>query len=98
MTKLESNQLFQSIKATIEQARQYVVQNVNTAMVFTYYHIGKAIVEDEQNGRERASYASETLKTLSLRLAQEFGKGYSVDNLEKMRAFFLEYRISETVS
>lgn len=46
-------------------------------MVFTYFHIGKSIVEHEQGGEERASYSLETLKQLSVHLTREYGKGYS---------------------
>ena len=98
MEKSTNNRLLNNIKTYIDEAREFVVQNVNTAMVYTYYHVGKIIVEDEQSGSERASYAKQTLKLLSLKLNQEYGKGYSVDNLEYMRLFYIEYRISETLS
>jgi Uncharacterized conserved protein len=61
-------------------------------MVRTYFEIGRRIVEYEQAGERRAKYARETLKRLSKSLTSEFGKGYSVDNLELMRLFYLEYR------
>jgi hypothetical protein len=74
-------------------------------MIITYFQIGRMIVKDEQQGNERAGYATETLKKLSRFLTGNFGRGYSVDNLQNMRAFFLEYRnygtpysISETLS
>jgi DUF1016 N-terminal domain len=67
-------------------------------MVHTYYEIGRMIVEDEQQGKERAEYGKQVLKELSNRLTAEFGKGFSADNLENMRRFFLAYSISETTS
>jgi predicted nuclease of restriction endonuclease-like (RecB) superfamily len=94
----KTDYLYNAIKREIEEAKKYIIRNVNLAMVHTYYQIGKIIVEDEQGGAERASYAKQTLKHLSLKLNQEFGKGYSVDNLESMRFFYLEYGKSETVS
>ncbi|MEP6677259.1 MAG: PDDEXK nuclease domain-containing protein [Ferruginibacter sp.] len=90
--------LFQSIEALIRQARQQVVRNVNTTMLLTYFEIGRLIVEDEQEGKERAAYAEETLQKLSTDLTKAFGKGYSADNLQNMRKFFLTYSIYETVS
>lgn len=90
--------LFQSIKNLIEQAQQQVVRNVNTTMLFTYFEIGRMIVEDEQKGRKRADYAKETLKNLSLELSATFGRGYSVDNLQYMRKFFLVYSKYATLS
>ncbi|MEZ2336323.1 YhcG family protein [Mucilaginibacter sp. RCC_168] len=98
MKKNQINQLFQSVKELIERSQNQIVRNINSTMVFTYFQIGKMIVEDEQNGKERANYANETLKKLSESLTKDFGRGYSVDNLQNMRAFFIEYRNYETVS
>lgn len=67
-------------------------------MVFTYYEIGKLIVEEEQGGKERAGYGKQLLKGLSEVLIKEFGKGFSVDNLENMRRFYQVYGKSETLS
>ena len=91
--------LFKSISDLIEEARSFAAKQVNTVLVFTYYKIGKRIVEHEQGGEETAVYAQETLKSLSRQLTKEYGKGYSVDNLEKFRKFFIIYRtkISESV-
>jgi predicted nuclease of restriction endonuclease-like (RecB) superfamily len=98
MSKNISDSLFNSIRALIDDARRHTIRNVNAAMVFTYFHIGRLIVEKEQGGKERAVYAKETLKKLSERLIKEFGRGYSVDNLQYMRLFFLEYSNSESLS
>ena len=96
MSQLPSN-LFSSIKQLIENAKSSIVRNINTAMLLTYFEIGKMIIDNEQGGKDRAEYAKETLKNLSQQLTKEFGKGYSVDNLQWMRKFYLMYqnRISE---
>lgn len=60
-------------------------------MVYAYWHIGRIIVEHEQNGSLRAEYGKEVLKNLSDRLTEEFGKGFDVRNLRNMRAFFLTF-------
>jgi predicted nuclease of restriction endonuclease-like (RecB) superfamily len=91
-------QLFSSIKSIIDQSRENIVRKINTTMVLTYFEIGRIITENEQKGKERADYAKEVLKNLSKELIKEFGKGYSVDNLESMRSFYQQYRKSETVS
>jgi len=49
-------------------------------------------VEFEQKGAKRAEYGVELIKELSARLTEEFGKGFSVSNLQLMRRFFLENR------
>lgn len=90
--------LYNSIKSIIELSRENAIRSVNTAMVHAYFEIGYRIVENEQAGEKRAGYAKETLKTLSKALTKEFGRGYSVDNLELMRSFYMEYQKSYTVS
>ena len=60
--------------------------------------IGRIILEHEQKGKERAEYAKKTLIKLSRQLTDEFGKGFSVDNLENMRKFYSVYGKSETLS
>ncbi|MBD0284313.1 MAG: DUF1016 domain-containing protein [Flavisolibacter sp.] len=96
---IKKDSLFQSIKSLIDEARKHVVQNVNTAMVYTYFQIGRMIVEEQQGGKGRAAYAKETITILSEQLTQEYGKGYSTSNLEYCRQFYLTYqnRISQTV-
>lgn len=91
--------LFQSVKTLIEEARKQIVRNVNTTMVFTYFQIGKMIVEERQGGEQRAAYAKETITSLSEQLTAEYGKGYSTSNLEYFRQFYLTYQtsISQTV-
>ena len=83
--------LYDEIKQLIEKARSFIVQNVNTTLVFTNYHIGKMIVEDEQQGSERAKYAEKILGNLSKKLTKEFGKGYTKRNLELMRKFYITF-------
>ena len=90
--------LFSKVAALIELARRTVITTVNLTMVHTYFEIGRMIVEDEQQGEERAKYGKAILKELSKNLAERFGKGFSVDNLQNMRQFYLTYSIYETVS
>jgi predicted nuclease of restriction endonuclease-like (RecB) superfamily len=85
--------LLASIRDVVRQSRKTVAYGVNTAMVLTNYEIGRLIVEHEQKGIVRAEYAKQTLKTISGRLSTEFGKGYSVDNLELMRQFYVTYGV-----
>ena len=90
--------LFENIKALLHEARSAVARNINTAMVITYFEIGRMIVEHEQEGAKRAEYAKEVLKSVSQRLTPEFGRGFSVNNLELMRRLYLVYSKSETLS
>lgn len=86
------------ITEILENARSQVVANINTTMVYSYFEIGKYIIEYEQNGKDRAEYGKSVLKNLSARLSKRFGKGFSEDNLSNMRKFYLCYQISETPS
>lgn len=86
------------IEKLIQDARQHVVAAVNTAMVYTYYEIGRYIVEDEQGGESRAEYGKTVLKDVATRLTRKFGKGYSLTNLKQMRQLFLSYSKSQTLS
>ncbi len=67
-------------------------------MTKTYFLIGKRIVEEEQNGNERAEYGKSLIKNLSLELTKEFGKGFSETNLKQMKTFYMAYRNSQTMS
>lgn len=96
--KQSHKKLFEDIKALLHEARTAVARNINTAMVMTYFEIGRMIVEHEQKGVKRAEYAKETLKSVSQKLTAEFGRGFSVDNLELMRRFYFVYAKSETLS
>ncbi|MEM6806890.1 MAG: PDDEXK nuclease domain-containing protein, partial [Bacteroidota bacterium] len=82
----------------LEAAREQVVNSVNQVMVFAYYKIGKVIVEEEQEGSERAEYSKRTIKKLSKKLVEEYGRGFSIRNLEQMRKFYLTYSKTQTVS
>lgn len=84
--------LFCHVSELIEQSRQHVKTAINTAMVYTYFGIGKYIVEDEQNGKDRATYGGQVIANLSARLTERFGDGWSVETLKKCRLFYCVYR------
>ena len=79
------------IKELVNSAKQRVVTSINIAMVYTYYEIGRRIVEQEQKGFNKANYGEELLIQLSSELTKEFGKGYSLTNLKLIRQFYLVY-------
>lgn len=90
--------LIQNISALLESAKKRVSVVVNQTMVLTYFEIGRMIVEDEQNGENRAEYGKALLKDLSIHLTAKFGRGFSASNLQQMTQFYLTYSISQTVS
>lgn len=92
MTELSKHSNYiAEIKQILSLARQKSYAAVNAAMVEAYWKIGKRIVEEEQNGNERAEYGEAILKNLSIALNAEFGKGFSYANLRNFRQFFLTY-------
>ena len=97
-TQISGNSLYNKIASILEESRKFVATTVNTAMVQTYFKIGRLIVEEEQHGNIRAEYGKETLKNLSIKLTANYGKGFSVTNLKQMRDFYLTYQIRQTVS
>ncbi len=76
----------------IDAAHRQAVRQINSLVVFTYFHLGCLIVEDEQDGRTKAAYGEETIKQLSKELSKKFGNGFSERNLEQIRVFFLAYK------
>ena len=83
--------LISDIKSILHQARQKAYTAVNTAMVQAYWQIGKRIVDEEQQGKERADYGSFLIKQLSVQLSGEFGRGFSIANLKNFRKFYTGY-------
>lgn len=90
--------IYQNIFKLLQQARKNVNKVINSAMVNTYFEIGRMIIEEEQKGEERADYGKELIKNLSLKLTEEFGKGFSVTNLKQIKTFYSVYRKGQTVS
>lgn len=80
--------LYGSIKEVLNESRQQAYQAVNSSMLIAYWTIGKIIVENEQDGQFRAEYGKYTLSDLSLKLSNEFGKGFTVRSLQQMKKFY----------
>lgn len=95
MEKLAKTQnyskLITDLASLIEQGRKTAVRYVNTALVATYWFMGRRIVEYEQKGKERAEYGEALLKRLSNDLTQQLGKGWGEPHLRAVRQFYLIY-------
>ena len=83
----------------IKYARSLAVRNINIIELMTNYAIGRWIVEEQQNGQDRAKYGARVIEKLSEALTNEFGRGFSRETLKNCRRFYLEYknRIGETL-
>ena len=93
-----TNRLFNKVSELLKAAQNTVLQTINTTMVETYFEIGKMIVEEEQQGEERAKYGNQLITELSKKLSSDFGKGFSSTNIKQMRSFYIFYSKSQTVS
>lgn len=89
--------VYKQVRDILTQARASAWQAVNTAMVTAYWEIGKAIIEEEQKGEQRAAYGQNLIINLSAQLSKEFGKGFSISNLKDMRSFYVLYPKSQAL-
>ena len=90
--------ILEDIRNIIAQSRERVARSVNHERSVAYWQIGRRLVEDEQEGKERAAYGKKLVQDLSVHLQKEFGTGFSANNLWLMRQFYLSYPILHAVS
>ncbi len=79
------------IKQILAQARQKAYSAVNSTMVQAYWLTGWRIVEEEQNGKQRAGYGEEIIKKLASELTRDLGKGFSERSLREFRQFYQQF-------
>ena len=82
---------YNQVLELFQNAKRKVSSAVNMTMVYSYYEAGRMIVEEEQQGKDRAEYGKYILKQLSEKLTKELGRGFSYDNLKLMRKFYTVY-------
>jgi len=85
------NKLIVQITELLRQNRQQTLIVINHKIIHTYWHIGRYIVEYEQEGKARAEYGKELFKNLSSDLSNHFSKGFSYRNLQLFRQFYLTF-------
>lgn len=90
-----SQNIYGEIRQSIIQVQNKVQQAVNFGMVQLYWEVGRRL--DEACDGQRADYGKEILKVLSAKLTEEFGKAYSVRNLQMMRQFYVAFPIANTL-
>lgn len=98
MITSEMSPILQEIKTVLDTARSNVARQVNSELLNAYWNIGRIICEYEQSDSARADYGKQTLKLLSKELTKEFGRGFSVSNIQFMRRFYQNYPIQQTAS
>ncbi len=93
--ELKLDGLYQKAKYLIDNARDSIGLMANIVTVYTSFELGRYIVEQEQQGQDRAKYGARILDSLSEYLTSEYGKGFSRSNVAGMRQFYITYRDRE---
>ena len=83
--------VFGDVSKIIDAARDTAARSVNAAMTAAYWLIGRRIVEFEQSGEDRAEYGTALIEKLAEDLTEQFGRGFSLQNIYRMRLFYLAF-------
>ena len=83
----------EQIQAIIASAQARAIRSVDTERVLMYWQIGKAILEEEQQGKERAAYGEFLIKNLAQTLEPQYGSGFSYRQLNLFRQFYRTFPI-----
>ena len=90
--------LLNDIREIIAQARERVARSINHELTVTYWHVGCRLVEEEQSGKLRADYGKRLISDLGQTLTQEFGNGFSANNLWRMKDLYATFPILDSMS
>ncbi|MNK53869.1 hypothetical protein D3C87_728410 [compost metagenome] len=94
---LSDQTLVSDIKAIIAQSKENAVRAVDHQRTLMYWHIGKRIFEQEQQGKDRADYGKYLTKYLAKVLEPEFGSGFSRRQIELFRQFYRVFPIANAL-
>lgn len=92
-----NEQFVTDIRQIITTAQQNAVRSVDFCRVQMYWNMGRRILEEEQQGKERADYGSYLILNLAKRLEPEFGSGFGRRSLEQARQFYREFPIANAL-
>jgi len=85
------------IKSIIQNSQERAIRSVDFERVLMYWHIGKVIFEEEQEGKERAEYGKFLIKSISETFQPQFGSGFSKRQLEMNRQFYKQFPIANAL-
>ncbi len=91
------NELINQIHLIIANSKERAIRSVDSERAFMYWQIGKAIFEEQQQGKERAKYGEFLIKSLSKELEPQLGKGFSSRQLERYRQFYRVFPIASAL-
>ena len=92
---MATDKFITDIRAIIEQGRRQAYAAAGQAAIMTYWNVGRRIVEEEQQGENRAAYGAKLIPDLAAKLSVEYGPGYGKRNLAYYRKFYLEFNDPE---
>jgi predicted nuclease of restriction endonuclease-like (RecB) superfamily len=95
--ELINTTLISQIKAIIIASQERAVRAVDHERTIMYWHIGKYIFEEEQQGKNRAEYGKRLIDFLAVQLEPEFGSGYGHRQLRRFRQFYRQFPIVSAV-
>lgn len=84
--------LYTRVRDHLQNGQTLAARSVNAVMVATYWLIGHDIVEEQQQGSDRAAYGEAIISALAERLSQEYGKGFSESTIRNIRQFYMMYK------
>lgn len=90
---LVNQTIITDIKTIIAQSKDKAIRAVDHQRTLMYWHIGKRIFEEEQDGKERADYGTYLIKYLSEKLQPEFGTGFSIRQINLYRQLYRTFPI-----
>lgn len=96
----DRQKLLGDIRQLIDAARTFTAQTVNSSLVHLYWAVGHRIKQNVLK-HQRAKYGAELIKTISTKLASEYGGGFSQRNLFnmlRMAEVFPDRKIVQTLS
>ena len=96
----DETDFYKQVADLLATARGFAKRQLDSVIVTTYYEVGRMIVEREQQGQKRAQYGAKLIKGLSVYLTQQYGRGFSVVNLQSIRKFYQVYspRIQQSLT
>jgi len=96
----ENTDLLSDISLLIEQSKQHISTQANSAFTLLFWQIGKRI-NDEILQHKRADYGKQIVPTVSAQLELKYGRNFTEKNVRRMIKFselFTDYSIVVTLS
>lgn len=88
----QETRFISDLKNIAGEARSQAYRAADHLLVVRNWLIGWRIVEQEQEGKERAEYGKRVLELASQSLTEEYGRGFGLTSIKNMRSFYIKFR------